>query len=145
MRVVWLALLAVACKGGEETDDDGSTNEDLDCPAAETFTIGAEKTSPGGITVKLTAADPTPPYRGLNTWTFALSDAGGPVDGAAPAVTPFMPLHNHGLSPPTYTGAETDPGTYPIPPFDLLMPGQWQFTVDVGGGDSVMYTFCVRG
>jgi hypothetical protein len=145
MRVVWLAPLVFACNGSGETDDDGSNIEDLDCPAAETFTIGAAKTTPGGVTVTLTAADPIPPYRGTNTWTFSLSDAGGAVAGAAPALTPWMPLHGHGLVPPSYTGTEGDPGTYPVAPFDLSMSGQWEFTVDAGGGDSVMYTFCVQG
>jgi hypothetical protein len=81
----------------------------------------------------------------VNNWTFSLSNAGGPLAGAAPVLTPWMPLHGHGLVPPDYTGAETDPGTYPIPPFNLSMSGQWEFTVDAGSGDEVKYTFCVQG
>jgi hypothetical protein len=146
MRAVWLAAFAMACDSGQQlpTDDGSNSNPQDDCPIDE-FAVGAEKVSPGGVTVTLTDAVPAPPYKGENTWTFRLSDAEGADTGLAPVLTPWMPLHGHGLVPPDYTGAESDPGVYVMPPFNLTMPGQWEFTVDVGGGDSVVYTFCVEG
>jgi hypothetical protein len=56
-----------------------------------------------------------------------------------------MPLHNHGLVPADYASTESAAGSYTMAPFDLSMPGQWEFTVDVGAGDSATYVLCVEG
>jgi hypothetical protein len=145
MRRAWMVALLAGCEGNQTLDDGGPTDE-ADCPSADDFVIGFEKSTPAGVVVTLVDAAPAPPYRGENNWTIGLTDPGGaPVSGAAPVVTPWMPLHNHGLSPPTYVGSESAAGSYGIESFELIMPGQWEFTVDAGGGDSVLYTFCVEG
>lgn len=146
MRLAWMVAWLAGCNGTNDLDGGDPTDGTTDCPSADDFAIGIQKSTPVGVVVTLVDATPAPPYRGENTWTIGLTDAAGaPIAGAAPFVTPFMPLHRHGLVPPDYTGAETTTGTYGVETFDLSMPGQWEFTVDAGDGDSVMYVFCVEG
>jgi hypothetical protein len=145
MRIGWLTLAVAAC-AGTGTLDGSPYDETADCPSAEPFAIGAQKTTPSGVVVTLSDAAPAPPYRGENTWTIQLTDAAGAaIAGAAPVVTPWMPLHGHGLVPPDYSGGETVPGSYEVETFSVNMSGQWEFGVDAGDGDAVTYLFCVEG
>jgi len=145
---VGIALLAgFGCTGTEELDGHThSTDDESDCASAEDFVVGLQKSTPAGVVVTLIDATPAPPYRGVNAWTIGLTDSGAaPIPDATLTVTPWMPLHNHGLVPPDYTGTGNAAGVYIVAPFELTMPGQWEFTVDAGDGDSVKYIFCVEG
>lgn len=155
-RVSVALAIAIGCTSGDDavTLGDGSgdpvENPNTDCSGAETFRIGVSHgSSASAATVAVSAAAPTPPDVGDNAWSIAVTDdAGAPVSGLSVEVTPWMPLHNHGLTPPAYLGTETDPGTYTIETFDLIMPGLWQFTVDLapdGDPDTAVFLFCAEG
>lgn len=94
-------------------------------------------------------ADPDPPDVGDNAWTLAVTDADGPLDGLAPRVTPWMPEHGHGLVPPDCAGADQGDGSYVVETFDLIMPGLWEFTVDLAADgvapDTALFRFCAEG
>lgn len=146
----WLVGLAACDGGGVTLDGGGPSSEAPDCDGAQTFVVGISAVSPSGRTVAITSATPAPPDVGDNVWLVEVTDASGaPVPGLAPAVTPWMPLHGHGLVPPTYAGAESSAGTYAIDTFDLIMPGLWQFTIELAPGaedpDPVVFQFCAEG
>jgi YtkA-like len=139
----WVAVFCVGCVVELEptTPDDGP-----DCAGAQVFTVGMQATTPSGVTVRIAAASPAPPDVGDNTWTLELEDASGaPLTGASPVVTPWMPLHGHGLAPSEYFCVEDEAGAYVVDTFDLVMPGLWQFTVEVADGDAVQFDLCAEG
>ena len=107
-------------------------------------------TSTLGQTVRIAQAQPTPPDVGDNAWTLEITDASGaPLSGLAVDVQPWMPLHGHGLSPARYAAADLGGGTYDVESFDLIMPGLWEFTVDLAAGgeaeDTAMFVLCAQG
>jgi hypothetical protein len=145
-------LALVACGGGDDVVLDGLQPTDSgtapDCDGAEPFVAGMTATTSGsGTTVALAAAAPTPPDVGDNAWTLEVSDASGPVEGLVVTVTPWMPLHGHGLSPADYAATDQGGGTYAVAPFDLIMPGLWEFTVRLGddGADEAVFALCAEG
>lgn len=80
----------------------------------------------------LVEAEPSPPDPVEdNHWTVRVSDAADePLDGLTVWVTPWMPDHAHGTSPPDFDGTPTGTsGEYAIEPFALPMPGVWEFTI----------------
>ncbi len=143
--------LLAACSGSDDVSLDGSETGTGDgCEGATPFTEGVSATTAGtGATVEIVSADPNPPDVGVNLWVLRVSDASGPLTGLAPLVTPWMPLHDHGVFPADYTGADLGDGTYDLPPFDLIMPGLWEFTVDLAPdaaeGDKAIFRFCAEG
>jgi hypothetical protein len=144
--VLWLAL---AC--GEDEVELGQTAivPSADCDGADPFALTATAETPSGVTVGFVEAGPMPPDIGDNDWVLSLTDADGPMSDAAPRVVPWMPLHGHGLIPAEYVGTEQDEGVYPIPRFDLIMPGVWEFRVDLApvgeAEDAAVFTFCAEG
>lgn len=141
----WLVVALVGCPGVDLTDG-VPTNPNFNCLDAQEFAVGLSATSPLGRVVSIRTATPAPPDVGDNAWVLTVVDeAGAPMGGLTPAVTPWMPLHAHGLVPADYFGAEVEPGAYEIEPFDLIMPGLWEFTVDLGAGDGVVFKFCAEG
>lgn len=148
--VMTVVTVGIGCAGsdGVSLDDSGTTpHTTTDCTGAEPFTVGISDTSSAsGATVAITGASPIPPDVGDNAWTVTVTDAGGgPLAGLPVVVTPWMPLHGHGLSPATYAGADQGDGTYTVEPFDLIMPGLWEFTIELGAGDAVTFSFCAEG
>ncbi|MCB9686198.1 MAG: FixH family protein [Alphaproteobacteria bacterium] len=136
----WLA----ACSGGGDVVLTGDSDDD--CAGAETYVAGIEATTSSGAVVSIVSAEPTPPDVGDNTWIVSVADAtGAPVVGLSPVVTPWMPMHGHGLAPPDYGGIDQGDGTYVVPTFDLIMPGLWEFTIDLGADDEAMFAFCAEG
>lgn len=147
---MWL-LTVVAC-GGDEVTLDGQTaghSGGVDCSGVAPFSLDLTATAPSGLTVGFVSVTPTVPDVGDNTWVLSVSDADGPVTGLEPRVTPWMPLHGHGLVPSEYVGSEGRPGHYAIPTFDLVMPGVWEFRVDlapsVAPADIATLTLCAEG
>jgi hypothetical protein len=144
-----LALgLLVACNGDdvELGDDDDDSVTQVDCVGAEPFLEGMEVMSTQARYVGITTAQPAPPDVGDNVWTLSVRGDTGPVEGLAIVVTPWMPQHGHGLTPPDYAGAEVEAGVYEVGPFDLIMPGLWEFTVELGSEeDTAKFAFCAEG
>ena len=140
----WLA----AC-GGEVALDGGAHSAGAPCDGVPAFSLDATATTPSGVTVGFGSVSPAVPDVGDNDWVLSLSDAEGPVSGAAPRLIPWMPLHGHGLVPPEYLGAEDAPGMYGFPTFDLIMPGVWELTVDLAppgaDPDAAVFTLCAEG
>jgi hypothetical protein len=147
--LVFACGIGAGCNGEVTLDKGGdSSGEPVNCDGAETFVAGISATSPAGRTVAIASATPTPPDVGDNLWTLEVTDAGGtPAEGLAIVVTPWMPLHGHGLTNPSTFGAvETDAGVYELEPFDLIMAGLWQFTVELDAtADAVVFDFCAEG
>lgn len=127
------ALPSTGCEGEYSTYEPGMSVE----------------TDRSSYTVSLVSALPDPPDEGVNDWVLAIEDGSGPIQGASVIVEPWMPAHGHGVSPPTYIGAAGEnPGEYVIPPFDLIMPGVWEFRINVNKNmvsDNAAFTFCAEG
>jgi hypothetical protein len=146
-----VALALGACTGDEVglDGDDPTGGMTQDCAGADEFVAGVSATAPSGRIVEILDADPTPPDVGDNTWTLSVTEAGGAVTGLSPMLTPWMPLHGHGLVPTEYAAVDEGDGTYTVETFDLIMPGLWEFTVDLGAGegipDEVVFSFCAEG
>jgi YtkA-like len=145
MRSVGWALLAgVGCQD-LELDPTGAT-ETADCAGADEYVAGLAATTPLGRTIALLEAEPAPPDIGDNRWVVEVTDARGcAVSDAGLVVTPWMPLHGHGLSPAVYASSEAEPGLYAVDVFDLIMPGLWEFTIELQDGDAVQFAFCAEG
>ena len=142
-----LSVLLWSCSGDEIGLDGtpGSYVVTADCTGAETFVEGMEVTSTGGYIVALASASPAPPDVGDNTWTLQIRTTDGPATGLEVRLRPWMPLHGHGLSPATYAGTEVSDGTYDIEMFDVIMPGLWEFKVEIGEGDEAVFPLCAAG
>lgn len=143
---VWL----VACSGDGVELDGGPTTEPAECAGAGPFTAGMTAGSTLGNTVAIVEAAPTPPDVGDNTWVLEVRDSSGsPLPGLVVDVEPWMPLHGHGLTPAHYAAADLGDGRYEVDVFDLIMPGTWEFTVDLaaGGGDedTALFALCAEG
>jgi hypothetical protein len=145
---MWL-VLALGCTDDVTLDDAPRDSATADCDGAAPFSLDATATTPSGVTVGFVAAVPAPPDVGDNTWTLSLDDGAGAVGGAAPRVIPWMPLHGHGLVPAEYVGVDAGDGVYDVPLFDLIMPGVWEFSVDLApvgeAPDAATFTFCAEG
>lgn len=155
-------LLLAHCGGGSSpapaTDaavipgDDGASTF-AGCasdPRLDRFSLGLTKAGFGGrLQLRLLAADPGPPIKGVNAWTVEVDDAQGAAQAAAVIkVTPFMPDHGHGTSVTPVVTAQSAPGHYGVAPLYLYMAGLWQVTLDVttsaGVNDVVVLSFCVE-
>lgn len=141
--MVWWWLAACSSTDVALTGDSTASSCQQD---ADPYVAGISATAPSGAVVAIASAVPTPPDVGDNTWILSVEDAAGaPLAGLDPVVTPWMPEHGHGLAPPDYTAIDQGDGTYTVPTFDLVMPGLWQFTVDLGDGDEAVFLFCAEG
>ncbi|MCA9567760.1 MAG: FixH family protein, partial [Myxococcales bacterium] len=107
------------------------------------------ETDRGSFTLELVSATPDPPDVGDNDWVIAISDGSQMLQGASVILEPWMPAHGHGLNPPTYIATPgSSPGEYVIPTFDLIMPGVWEFRINVNRvmvSDNAVFTFCAEG
>lgn len=105
--------------------------------------------STGDCQLEVVQTDPAPPDRGDNTWTLqVLSPDGAALDLSALNVEPFMPAHDHGTVPASFSGAKNGDG-WSVGPFDLFMPGRWELRVSgvqADGSDmAAVVAFCVEG
>ena len=155
-----LPLVLAGCDKGDDSSDDhahshetGDTGEQpADCTAEtrdDEFMIGLSKTGTTA-TVTLVAADPVPPILGDNSWTLAITDAGGePItDAQITTVMPMMPDHGHGTSVAAEVTATDNPAEFVVSPVNLFMAGLWEITLDLdlgdGATDQVVFAFCVE-
>lgn len=99
----------------------------------------------------LISAAPAPWDVGDNDWTLKVEDLdGNALDDALVRITPYMPDHGHGVSPPHYSGiAQGSGGLYDVDTFNLIMPGFWEMTVEIStsgsAGESIAFRICVEG
>jgi hypothetical protein len=143
------ALLAlVACSGG--SSDDGTEAGCASDARAQMYVAGLEQASDAGMfKARWVEGTPAPPDRGNNTWKLEILDPNGsPMAGVSRVrVKAWMPDHGHGTN-PLWNDATGAGGTYEVGPFNLFMPGLWQFTVSVetqSQTDSALVAFCVEG
>lgn len=139
-----ISLLACAPgEGGDAGPDGGGTSFDVYAP-------GMSKTGES-LTFTLVEAVPGPPVPTEdNTWTVRVTGANdAAVEGLEVVLTPFMPEHDHGTTPPDFEGAPAaTAGEYSVGPFVLPMPGFWEFTLSADDGadvsDEVVFRFDVE-
>jgi hypothetical protein len=151
MRRVLAMLFLVAC-GGPGTPDAGASDSCLNRAGVDAWSNGLSRTSMSGqVKVTLESGDPTPPARGINTWSVSLTDgSGSPIAGAQPHAVPYMPEHGHGSSvTPDMTSTGSAGSGYTVAPLYFYMPGIWQVTIsatpDAGMPDQVQFEFCIPG
>jgi len=139
-------LLAAGCTEEEPAELGVPTS---DCAGTVPFTAGMSQTTTSGATVTLVRASPAPPDVGDNSWTIEVGDAMGAREGLNVDVRPWMPLHGHGLSPSNYAGSDRGDGMYEFGTFDLIMPGTWEFTIDIDvdseSSDIAVFALCAEG
>ena len=152
MRSLAVVSLLAACGGhGSSSDADDGTYNCATETRADTFVVGLEKHGTAGtLDFKLMSATPAPPARGDNTWILQINQmaagvVGTPVTGAGMTVEPFMPDHQHGTPVTVHVVEMPTAGQYQLMPVNLWMPGLWQTTITVnqGGSDKVVYSFCI--
>jgi|HubBroStandDraft_4_1064222.scaffolds.fasta_scaffold264827_2 hypothetical protein len=87
----------------------------------------------GQLTIDVRSS-PHPPVRGTNDveLTITGSTDGGPVDGLAIGVKPWMPTMGHGTSIVPTIAPEMN-GKYLVSGVDLYMPGLWQLRLTISG------------
>jgi hypothetical protein len=77
---------------------------------------------------------PDPPVAGGTALWLAARDAGGESVSPTLTLTPWMPVHGHGVSEePVYT--EVDGGVEAA--FSWSMPGDWELRIEVSDGQQV--------
>lgn len=146
-----LIASAAACGGDDDGGGSSSAQTARGCAAddrKDVFAPGLTKTA-GDVSVKLMAAAPAPPQKGVNVLDLELVDAGGqPIDGASIAVTPWMPDHAHG-SAVTPVVTPSSGGKYKVTDVYLAMAGLWQLRINVtragGAAQEATFQFCVDG
>lgn len=151
LLLVALSVSVGACGSDDDANGDGSSSEDR-CAGTkvDTYVAGLQKTGKQNkYQIQLQDADPAPPARGDNKWTLKVVDMSGKaVEGATVTVTPTMPTHGHGTTPPKPTGEPaTESGTYEVSPVNLFMPGPWKSVIEVeadGVKDSAEFWFCIE-
>lgn len=143
----------IACAGADSahSEEPETTTTAAICGdvAVDSWSAGMSKPGSAGLyQFAIVAADPAPPDKGNNSWTLAVTDAGGaPVTDATVIVTPFMPEHNHGTNPETVATTASD-GQYLTEPFNLFMGGVWELTLSAAGSlgsDAAVFSFCIEG
>lgn len=161
MRSLMLSALLVSAGGlvagcGDDPTPTGNGQGNL-CAGesrAETFVMGMDKaTSAGQYRVQISDARigniPTAPDRGLNTWTVQVLDgAGAAMTDVQLRLRPWMPDHGHGTPGKNWHDGVADGDNYVFGPFDLIMAGYWEFTIEVTEGDTVdsaKFGFCIEG
>lgn len=129
---------------GTDTHADTDTDTDTGGVDVDEYMDGITKASDAGaFTVSLTS-DPSPPIKGVNTWTLMITDGGGAgVEGGTITVTPWMPAHGHGSNSEAVVTADGG-GQYTVTPVDLHMAGVWDTTIAIDDGmamDEVHFVF----
>lgn len=150
-----LAGLCGAC-GASSASDGGSVNSGFvltcqDDPRVTAYAPGVTATSVDGqLKVTFMSATPAPPAAfGLNAWTVKFTDgSGNPLPNLPilsrtlpPEQTLYMPDMGHGANAPLVDGGAG--GVYVYSDAYLTMPGIWQVTFAVDGGESAQIDFCV--
>ena len=164
--IIMASTIIIGCQAAPSTDDahshmhhdDNSVCTDTD----PSYTAGQIAQGPNGNFIfTLSSIVPTPPEKGDNTLTFAITDtAETPVVDAEVRIEPFMNDHGHGTSPATFLATSSGDGSYTSPAIDLFMSGVWDITItavlpsnpaDSGDSaseetvDQAVFSFCLEG
>ena len=159
--LLFVSMSLLGCgDGAGETPDPGSNSgtegEDEpfvslceSTPDIDTWSQTAITRTGENYSLQLTAISPEPWSVGDNDWRIAVTgSAGESVDGVSLFVTPYMPDHGHGVSPPLYNGVLADDGVFDVETFNLIMPGFWEMTVTVRSSDlpdeAIAFRICVE-
>ena len=124
-----LSLCLIGCGDDAESSEEPQAMGCVNPPSGECFR--ADWTVSGAqLTAELTAAEPSEPVKGSNTWTVALRDMDGEaLLGCEVTLTPYMPDHGHGSN--VVESSELEDGRYELEGFELTMPGLWELNADV--------------
>ncbi len=147
--ISYIGLLALIACGGEPTTQ--GRKSCVDDARAATYAAGLETPSMEGMFMsRLVDGTPAPPDRGNNTWMLEILDpSGSPMSEVTDVrVKAWMPDHGHGTNPLWNPATEQPDGEFEVGPFNLFMPGLWQFTVEVTTPtqtDTAVVSFCVQG
>jgi hypothetical protein len=145
-------LLLTACGSASGGGGTGASTSEGTCDTdsrAQAYATGLSATSMDGtIKMSFVNASPSPPAKGLNTWTLQLTSS-TQVTASMISLQPFMPDHGHGPSvTPTVTPMATQ-GMFSVSDIDLFMPGIWANTFTItpasGPAETLVFTFCVDG
>jgi hypothetical protein len=115
-----LAIVALAACSSAPADE---------APVTVTSDTGALR-----VTLQMSSQ---PVQRGIDSAELAIAGVadGGPVDGLALAITPWMPAMDHGTSVvPTVTALGG--GRYQVTNLVLYMTGHWELLIAIGDGAS---------
>jgi len=157
-------VLSGACANEERTNpatmpEGGSPTDEVDASlspcegrtdTAANFRLGVEASGASGlIKGKLVAADPDPPEKYLNDWTFDfLDEEGTPIEDVQITMArSFMPTHGHdGTFAPTVTEL-SEPGRFEVARLNLWMRGPWLIQLNVSspqvGDDYIEFSTCI--
>lgn len=147
-----LALPTLGCGDHQHPTDGGSSTCTAD-PRAMAYSANLTLTGKAGaLKTVLASSEPSPPYKGDNTWMVKLQDAvtNAALDGATINAVPYMPDHNH-FSPykVVVTPMGGGSGLYQLKPVNLFMAGIWEVTLSVttaeGKADQTMFSICIEG
>ena len=162
LSVLLLATLPLLGCGDDAGENSGTDNSSVADGEDETFVSLCASTpdidtwaqSPitrtgENYSLKLTAISPEPWSVGDNDWRIQVTGKEGEaVAGVTLFITPYMPDHGHGVSPPLYNGVEAEDGVYDIETFNLIMPGFWEMTATVRSDDfpdeNIAFRICVE-
>lgn len=102
------------------------------------------------FTLTVMESAPKPWNVGENNWSIQVEDNSGALrDDATLSLSPYMPDHGHGVSPPSYTGISQGNGLFQVATFNLIMPGYWELTVLVTapglGSNEIVFQICAEG
>ena len=149
-KLATLGVLLALTACGPSTDD-GQTMDSCENDArAQAYVAGLEAASSAGMfKARWVEGTPAPPDRGNNTWTLEILDPNGsPLTGVTDVrIKAWMPDHGHGTNPLWNDATATD-SKFEVGPFNLFMPGLWEFTVSVEAqnqADTALVAFCIKG
>ncbi len=151
LATLGFACLTTACMSNDDPPGDDAPVNCADLVADE-FVVGLERAGDtAALDFTIESGNPAPPIRGDNTWVIQVNSmtggvVGAPVDGAELAVTPFMPVHQHGAGKTVQITPGPAAGQYTLSPINLWMPGVWETTIQVtspSGNDQVLFKFCI--
>ena len=125
------ALPVFACLLACSSGDPGATTNAGDFPAQALTTLASDS---GKLSIEVRTSPEQPPSRGEMSVQFVVRNAtgGAPAAGLGIAMTPWMPVMDHGTS-TTPDVSETAPGVYVVNHVALFMPGTWQLRTDISG------------
>jgi hypothetical protein len=141
----FLALLTfvAGCPNEPPIDERDCTDD----PRTTDFSDGLAVDSATGLfSVRFDLTSPPTPDQGDNVWELAIDSDSSTVTEAV-RVKAWMPDHGHGTRPLWNEGARLPVSSlHRIGPFDLFMPGVWEFTIEAtvaGVTDEAKVAFCI--
>ena len=145
-------LLPLLACGSDSTSDDAGTSTPTCARETRADKYEANMTKPGGnLSIRLVEANPAPPAKGDNTWTFELFATQGNVLITASStitVVPVMPGHGLATAPASFKAEPIQPpGRFRVGPMNLPRDGLWEVTftaqVPMTTDEQMVFPFCL--